>query len=102
LAEIKRRPQKIPSIRRSLEYYMPLTLKLLKDYQHMESQKVQSLTSRATMEKIEGVLDVVNDAYRKQLDGLHREDSIDISSDIEVLQVMLAQDGLLSDDWKTG
>ncbi len=98
--EVIRRPQKAPVIRRSLEYYLPVVLKLLKSYYNMEEQQVQGQKVQETMKKIEGIMDTVLQAFRNQLDGLYQDEALDISTDITVLQGMLTQEGLLPDELK--
>ena len=98
--EVQRRPQKAPLIRRSLEYYLPVVLKLLDAYSSMEGQAAQGETVRAAMQKIEGIMETVLQAFRNQLDGLYKDEALDISTDITVLQGMLAQEGLLEPDFR--
>lgn len=96
--EVQRRPQKAPVIRRSLDYYLPVVLKLLDSYRNMDEQKVQGDTVRATMGKIEGIMETVLTAFHNQLDSLYTDEALDISTDITVLQGMLSQEGLLPDE----
>ena len=42
-------------------------------------------------------MDIVNTAFTKQLDEMYGEDAMDISSDIDVLEAMLKQDGLIDE-----
>jgi len=98
--EVQRRPQKAPVIRRSLDYYLPVVLKLLNSYDNMEGQTVQGGTVQTAMGKIEHIMNTVLDAFRNQLDGLYKDEALDISTDITVLQGMLAQEGLLTDELK--
>ena len=95
--EIQRRPEKAPLIRRSLDYYLPVVLKLLHSYHAMEGQTMQGETVQAAMGKIEGIMETVLKAFANQLDGLYKDEALDIATDITVLQGMLAQEGLLSD-----
>lgn len=95
--EVQRRPQKVSLIRRSLDYYLPVVLKLLDSYSNMEAKQVQGENVQATMKKIENVMETVLKAFSNQLDGLYKDEALDISTDITVLQGMLAQEGLLSD-----
>lgn len=95
--EVQRRPQKAPVIRRSLDYYLPVILKMLGSYDNMEGQTVQGETVQSVMAKIENIMDTVLKAFSNQLDGLYKDEALDISTDITVLQGMLAQEGLLSD-----
>ena len=95
--EIQRRPQKAPLIRRSLDYYLPVVLKLLQSYSNMDAQVVQGTNVQSAMGKIEGIMETVLKAFANQLDGLYKDEALDISTDITVLQGMLAQEGLLPD-----
>ena len=47
--------------------------------------------------EIEGTLDTLNSAFEKLLDSLFQDTAWDVSSDISVLQTMLAQEGLTDD-----
>ena len=40
-------------------------------------------------------MDVVLKAFDKQLDTMYQDDMLDISTDIDVLETMLRQDGLI-------
>ena len=100
--EVHRRPQKAAVIRRSLEYYLPVVLKLLDSYYNMEERLSRGETApggtvQTTMKKIEDVMETVLKAFSNQLDGLYQDEALDVSTDITVLQGMLAQEGLLPD-----
>lgn len=47
-----------------------------------------------TMGKIESMMDTVVRAFDKQLDALFGDEALDISTDITVLENLLAQEGL--------
>ena len=49
---------------------------------------------RKSKESIEETLDMLVFAFKKELDSLYESESIDISSDIEVLEKMLKKDGM--------
>ena len=51
-------------------------------------------------ETIEKTLDTLNIAFEKLLDSLFQDTAWDVSSDISVLEMMLAQEGLTKDDFK--
>ena len=42
----------------------------------------------------------INQAFEKMFDKLFEDDAMDISTDISVLSMMLAQEGLLEDEFK--
>ena len=71
-----------------------MTLKLLDAYSEFEAQPVQGENIQAARREIEQTLDVIIQAFEKLLDGLFQDDAMDISSDISVLNAMLAQEGL--------
>lgn len=90
-------PGKAPQIRRFMDYYLPTTLKMLSSYRRMDEQKIQGAKVQDTKEKIENAMDVVLSAFKKQLDTLYREDMLDVSTDIDVLETMLKQDSLIGE-----
>jgi len=90
------KPEREGDVRKFMNYYLPTTLKLLKSYEMMESQSYQGENILASRKKIEGVLDMLIEAYQKQLDRLFRDDALDIATDIDVLETMIAGDGLSS------
>ncbi len=87
-------PAKLPQIRRFMNYYLPTTLKLLNAYDRMDSAGVSGANIDGTKGKIEDMLDTICTAFDKQLDALYGEEALDISTDITVLENMLAQEGL--------
>lgn len=42
-------------------------------------------------------MDVINEAFEKLLDDLFQEQAWDLSSDLNVMKTMMAQDGLTED-----
>lgn len=85
---------KLPQIRRFLNYYLPTTLKLLNAYDRMDRAGVEGANIDGTMGKIETMLGQVCAAFDRQLDALFAHEALDISTDITVLEQMLAQEGL--------
>lgn len=87
-------PAKRPQIRRFLQYYLPTTLKILNAYDRMGGAGVEGENISATKDKIEGMMDTICTAFDKQLDSLYGEEALDISTDITVMEQMLAREGL--------
>lgn len=87
-------PEKKSLVRRFLDYYLPTTIKLLNQYDRMDSLGVHGENIDQTKEKIRAMLDTVCIAFDKQLDSLFRDDSMDVSAEITVLEQMMAQEGL--------
>ena len=91
-------PAKLPQIRKFMSYYLPTTIKLLTAYDQMSRQGVSGENITGTMEKVEGMMDTIVLAFEKQLDGLFGDQAMDISTDITVLDNMMAREGLTGGD----
>lgn len=91
---ILQNPKKMPQIRKFMGYYLPTTLKLLKAYETLDKQGIKGENIQSSMHDVEMMMDTIIAAFEKQLDNLFQEDALDISSDITVLETMLAQEGL--------
>lgn len=91
---VSEQPRKAPQIRRFMDYYLPTTLKMLSGYRRMEEQDIQGEGAAQTRAKIENAMDVVIAAFKKQLNNLYKDDMLDISTDIDVLETLLKRDQL--------
>ncbi len=96
-AYLREKPQKAGELRSFLNYYLPQTLKILETYARLEAQDVDGANITAAKIRIEGVMDKLVESYERQLDKLFEGDVIDITTDIEVMEKMLARDGLTAD-----
>ena len=99
---VEQNPESVSDIRKLMEYYLPTTIKLLEAYEELDSQPVQGENIISSKQEIEKTLDTLNTAFEKLLDDLFQDTAWDLSSDISVLQTMLAQEGLTDDGLKTG
>ncbi len=97
LGQVKADPAKLPQIRKFMNYYVPTTLKLLNAYDRMGAQGVEGENISGTMAKVEQMMGTIVIAFEKQLDSLFGSEALDISTDITVLENMMAREGL-SDD----
>ena len=92
-------PQVIPDLKKMMDYYLPMTVKLLGAYADMDAQPVQGQTILNSKREIEETLDTLNLAFEKLLDELFQDTALDVSSDITVLKTLLAQEGLTDDEF---
>ena len=93
-AQVQAEPKKLPQIRKFMSYYLPTTLKLLNAYDRMDSTGVDGANITGTKSKIEDMLETICTAFDKQLDSLYGAEALDISTDITVMEQMLAREGL--------
>lgn len=91
-------PEIIPDLKKLMDYYLPMTVKLLKAYEEMDSTQIEGGTVAASKKEIEDTLDTLNLAFEKLLDSIFKDTAMDVSSDISVLQTLLAQEGLTDDE----
>ena len=87
-------PSDIPQIKKFMTYYLPTTIKLLNAYDRMSAQGIEGENLDKSMKSINEMLDQAIVAYKKRLDSLFENQALDIETDIEVMNQMLAREGL--------
>ena len=80
-----------------MNYYLPTTLKILNAYDRMGEQGVAGENITSTMHKVESMMATIITAFEKQLDNLFGAEAMDISTDMVVLENMMAREGLTDD-----
>lgn len=92
-------PSDVPQIRKFLDFYLPTTIKLLNAYDRMGAMEIDGENITGSMQRIEAMLDTTIAAYKKQLDALFANQADDIQTDIDVMNGMLAREGLGGDSY---
>ena len=87
-------PSDIPQIKKLMNYYLPTTIKLLNAYDRMSSLGVEGENIDKSIKNINDMLDAAILAYKKRLDSLFANQALDIETDIDVMNQMLAREGL--------
>ena len=87
-------PSDIPQIKKFMNYYLPTTIKLLNAYDRMSAQGIEGENLDKSMKSINDMLDTAIEAYKKRLDSLFANQALDIETDIDVMNKMLAREGL--------
>ena len=95
----EKHPEIIPDLKKMMNYYLPMTVKLLDAYEEMDQMPVQGENIQSSKKEIEDTLDTLNQAFEKLLDSVFQDTAWDVSSDISVLHTLLAQEGLTDDDF---
>ena len=98
IGEVVKQPKKLPQIRRFLNYFLPTTLKILNAYDRMDSAGIAGDNISTTKAKVENMMGTIVQAFDKQLDALFGAEAMDISTDITVMENLLAQEGLSGKD----
>ena len=91
--QVKASPDKLPQIRKFMDYYLPTTLKLLNAYDRMSAAGIGGENIDATKQRVETMMTTIVAAFEKQYDSLFGAEALDISTDITVLETMMAREG---------
>lgn len=94
LYEVKKQPESATELRKLMNYYLPTIWKLLETYKEINDEPVVTEQMARTQQEIEQTIDTINNAFENLLEQLFRNKAWDVSSDISVLNTMLAQDGI--------
>ncbi|MBR5572661.1 MAG: 5-bromo-4-chloroindolyl phosphate hydrolysis family protein [Oscillospiraceae bacterium] len=97
---VESHPEKLGDIRRFMNYYLPTTLKVLRAYDTLEDQGVEGENITSTMTRVERMMSTILLAFEKQLDNLFSAEALDISTDMVVMEQLLAREGITEDGLK--
>jgi hypothetical protein len=86
-------PEKAPQVRKFMNYYLPTTLKMLANYRTMQQRGVSWQEMQQARDTTVRGMNMILTACQKQIDNLHKDNMLDISTDIDVLEQMLKRDG---------
>lgn len=91
-------PNKKRQVRRFFNYYLPTTIKLLDAYDRMDEAGISGINIDGTKGKIEDMMEKAVEAYDKQLDALYKDEALDISTDITVMENLMKAEGLTKEE----
>lgn len=91
-------PSKAPQVRKFMNYYLPTTLKMLANYRTMQQRGVSYGEMKEARDTTVHGMNLILTACQKQIDNLHRDNMLDISTDIDVLEQMLKRDGFTENE----
>lgn len=93
---LKEHPEQMPQMQKFMNYYLPTTLKLVAAYEEFDDLSAQGEEILEAKNEIEKTLDTINSAFEELLNRMFRETAFDVTTDAQVLQTMLAKEGLTS------
>lgn len=94
---ISKNPDKLDKARTFFDYYLPVTLKILKKYDMIENQRLVSSDSKEIMENTRKMIEKINQSFKIQLSNLYEADIIDTDAELKVFDQMLKSDGFNPD-----
>lgn len=92
-------PADYKQVKHFADFYLPTTIKLLNTYDRMGSLGSMGTNITGTMSRIESILDMTLEGYKKQFDALFANQALDIETDITVLKNLLKKEGLAEKDF---
>ena len=95
---VSEEPVKAPHVRKFMNYYLPTTLKVLANYRMMQERGVSYQEMNRARDSAVRCMNMVLTACQKQIDALHKENMLDISTDIDVMEQMLKRDGYVDNE----
>lgn len=96
-ARVEKEPAQMPRMHKVMNYYLPTTLKLVEAYHEFDKVSNPGPDIVEAKDEIEKTLDTINEAFVELLNSLFQDKVFDITTDAQVLQTMLANEGLTRD-----
>lgn len=92
---IQEDPGRIEDLNKFVDYYTPTSIKLIDRYLEFEQSPIPLDSMNKSMHDIEKSIETLIVAYENLLNDLYREDLLDLSAEMKVMNTVLTQDGLI-------
>ncbi len=96
---VQEHPEQMHRMHKLMDYYLPTMLKLVEQYAEFDEISSPGEDILDAKKEIEKTLDMINQAFVTLLNNLFRDAAFDASADAQVLQTMLAREGLAESDF---
>ena len=93
ISTIENEPKKLRKIANFFDYYLPVTLSIIKRYDEIENQNLSSQDMKEFISSTKLMLKSADEAFNKILERLYQNDMINIDADMKVFNSMLKADG---------
>lgn len=94
---LSKNPGKLSQVNNFINYYLPVTIKILQRYDEIENQKLNSEESQKFMKSIRDMIAKIKEAFHEQLNNMYQAEIIDTDAELKVFEEMLKSDGFLGD-----
>ncbi len=96
---LEEKPEEMPKMQKLMNYYLPTTIKLLQAYSEIDDVSAPGTDIVSAKAEIEKTVDTINEAFEELLNKLFQATVFDATTDAQVLQTMLAKEGLVKNDF---
>ena len=100
ITTMEKNPEKVKKIKNFVDYYLPVTVKLVDRYDEIENQKINSEEEKNFNTTREKTIKEINGVFKQFLNILYQSDMNDTNVEIKVLNSMLKADGLSKNELK--
>ena len=101
ISTVEEKPEKYKKMNNFFNYYLPVTLTILKKYDEIENQNLVTQEGRKFMTQAKSMIGKINSAFKNQLSNLYQSDMVDTDAEMKVFETMLKADGYdTSDEFK--
>ena len=90
---VENKPKKIKNMNNFFNYYLPVTLNILKRYDEIENQGLSTEEGKKFMLQTQDMIKKINNAFKNQLSNLYKSDMVDTDAEMKVFDTMLKADG---------
>lgn len=90
---ISKNPNKQNQAQSFFDYYLPVTLKILKKYDDIENQGLDNEEVIKFMKSTENMILKIKTSFKSQLSNLYQADMIDTDAEMKVFESMLNSEG---------
>ena len=94
---LSKNPGKLAQVNNFINYYLPVTIKILQRYDEIENQRLNSEESQKFMKSVRDMIVQIKEAFREQLNNMYQAEIIDTDAELKVFEEMLKSDGFLGD-----
>jgi len=98
ISTVEKNPNKKEKAEKFFDYYLPVTISILKHYDEIENQNLDTEESKKFMESTQKMAKKIKEAFEKQLSNLYQSDMIDTDAEMKVFETMLKSDGYYGED----
>lgn len=100
LSILEKYPDKALALNKFNDFYMPTSSKLVESYQEFEALETTDAKILKSMAEIEGSIKTITEAFDKIKVDLISDRAMDIKTDIDTINLVLKQEGLVEGDFK--
>lgn len=93
IAKVSKDKNELKKIRTFINYYLPVTLKILVKYDEIENQNLNTKDGNEFMRTVEEKIKVISSSFKNQLNALYQSDYVNTDAELGVLENMLKSEG---------